>query len=746
MDMGIASFSIYWTISAKAALSDHPRAMLDVMPIPTRQDTIPPPLPEPQQSQQRSTLMHVDLMEPDGCLLAELPRLGFDVLSVDVFDTAITRCLETPVDVFALTEQRLVGAIGAVAHGFGWLRERAEEEARALARAAGREEVSLADIHACLWPLRPELRPHGAAIWHEEIAAETSVLRPVPEIAELVARVRAKGRRVVFVSDMYLPGAEIDRLLRACGFDPSEGLLVSSETGRTKATGSQWAVLRKLVGESARILHIGDDQWSDVASPRKHGIGGWLFSAARSDRRLGGPLTPAILPYSRLARAARLADPATGTGACPVTADAERDPADFMRRLGETWGAVVVGSFIRWLEEKARQHRLTHLFFCARDGWLPYHAWKAAGCDTRTGVETGYLYVSRRALNLAEAALDEERGKLSARSLERLAAGELPVRTLLSRSNLLQCERLRADAAQEFGGLDTLLKWPEGTWRFRDLLTRHQTDVLRALQPFHEAAAGYLHQTLPSTGRVGIVDIGWHGTLQSSIVRQLGPRTERPALFGFYYGLWPRAHARRPFTGWMEGCFTNDFWPPEERRGLHSAVAILENLHVAPHGSTIGYRLADCQWTPILQDSPIERAQHAAMIAPFQESSVAAVSRLFADMDSSTAILQQLDWKAGLAAIERLSLSPTLEERTVLGKIVHAVEFEHSKFRPLIPDPAEGEAPPWPWRTDWPGGTALAWQDAAKEQAANQEWREVVLAKVHSFRDGLDPRSARMFP
>jgi FMN phosphatase YigB (HAD superfamily) len=691
--------------------------------------------------------MQIDLEKLDRCLLADLSRFEFDVLSVDVFDTAVTRCLETPVDVFALIEQRLAGTIGKMANGFAWLREHAEEEARAAARAAGREEVSLADIHACMWKLRPELRPYETTIRREEIAAEESVMRPVPRVAELVAQARAEGRRIVFVSDMYLPRSDISLLLRSCGYDPSGGLLVSSETGRTKASGSQWAVLRELVGERSRILHIGDDPWSDVASPRRHGIAGWLFSAARSDRRPGGPLTPAILPYSRLARAKRLAElnaPSGGvrgdaTDACP-------DPVGFMRRLGGSWGAIVVASFIRWLEEKVRQQRITHLYFCARDGWLLYRAWEAAGCGARTDVTTSYIYVSRRSLNLAEAALGAGRGgRLSAHSLECLVKGELPVETLLSRSGLLQCAGLRIDAVREFGALDAVVRWPQGAAQFRQLLVRHQADVLQALQPFREAAAGYLHQMMPSAGKIGLVDIGWHGTLQASIARLLGLRAEQPALSGFYFGLWPRAQVLRPLTGWMEGCFTNDFWPVQERRGLLSAVALLENLNLAPHGSTIGYQRTNREWTPILQNSPVEAAQHASLIAPFQDSTVEAVARLFAKDESGAAGLQELDWKAGLAAIERLSLSPTPEERAVLGGILHAVEFEHSKFRRLIPVPAGDEAPPWPWATDWPGGTALAWRDAGRERAAGPDWHETVLARIQSFREGLDPRTSRMF-
>lgn len=673
----------------------------------------------------------------DGALPA-LPIADVDVVSIDVFDTAITRILEAPVDVFALLEQRLASSLRLSAKGFATLRERAEEEARHLAREAGREEVTLTEIYHRLGDMRPDLQRHAESILADELATEESVIRPVPEMVDFVRSARGFGHRVVFVSDMYLPRTAIERLLHVCGYDTHDGILVSAETGRTKWSGSQWAVLRDLVGIDARILHIGDDEWSDVGSPQRHGIGGWLFAAAKSDRRPGGPLAPATLPFSRRARAVNLA---ARRGGSPITPASHPDRfSEFMRGFGESWGAVVLGAFVRWLEARVRQHRLTHLLFCARDGWLPYRVWQAAGCQTRTGIEASYVYVSRRSLNLAEAAMDTGRGQLSDASLMRLGAGDLPVQTLLARSGLLRCHALVADAVREFGGLEQRVASPDGTARFRALLIRHQREVLEALQPFLAAAEGYVHAAAPATGRVGVVDIGWHGTLQSSLARLLARRATRPVLFGMYFGLWPRAQRLRPVTGWMEGCFTNDFRPFEEQSGLHNAVALLENLNLAPHGSTMGYRLVGGVWTPLLQE--VDEVQHRTLIAPFQDATVDTVARLF--VEGSKTAVEELDPRAGLAAIERVALSPTHEERVVLGAIRHASEFDHSQFRPLVMPLEPNEVPPWPGATDWALGNALAWQETART-ATNPAWRELVFARTRSVVARLDARTARQF-
>ena len=114
----------------------------------------------------------------------------FDVLSLDVFDTAITRSVECPVDVFALAEERLVSELGSVARGYAELRETAEEQSRTILRSIGKEEVRLADILRQIAARRPDLSKHVALLHTTELACELEVTRPVPAIAALYQRAR----------------------------------------------------------------------------------------------------------------------------------------------------------------------------------------------------------------------------------------------------------------------------------------------------------------------------------------------------------------------------------------------------------------------------------------------------------------------------------------------------------------------------------------------------------------------------
>ncbi len=82
---------------------------------------------------------------PDAAWLAAFSTAlaAADVLSLDVFDTALTRLCDAPVDAFALAEARLVAEVGEAARGYAVARELAELDARAEAHLRGHDDITL---------------------------------------------------------------------------------------------------------------------------------------------------------------------------------------------------------------------------------------------------------------------------------------------------------------------------------------------------------------------------------------------------------------------------------------------------------------------------------------------------------------------------------------------------------------------------------------------------------------------------
>ena len=132
----------------------------------------------------------------------------FDAVAFDVFDTLIKRDVAVPTGLF-----RLMG------DDFYAARILAEREAR----AAQSREVTLAEIYA-----RPCLARYDAAA---ECAAELAACAANKPVLDAVQTLKKQGKKLYYISDMYLPQTQIDAMLRRCGYPCFDGGFVSCTYG-----------------------------------------------------------------------------------------------------------------------------------------------------------------------------------------------------------------------------------------------------------------------------------------------------------------------------------------------------------------------------------------------------------------------------------------------------------------------------------------------------------------------------------
>lgn len=135
------------------------------------------------------------------------------------------------------------------------------------------------------------LDPALASVLAEvEFDCELGCLVGNAELAATLTRHRAAGRRVVFASDMYLPADLIARLIR--GLLPElelDGGYSSADIGMTKRGGGLFRVLMEQERVPAEaILHMGDSETADVATPRSMGIHVLHTPRPRSWQRING--------------------------------------------------------------------------------------------------------------------------------------------------------------------------------------------------------------------------------------------------------------------------------------------------------------------------------------------------------------------------------------------------------------------------------------------------------------------------
>jgi FMN phosphatase YigB (HAD superfamily) len=211
----------------------------------------------------------------------ELCRLidGCGALSLDVFDTAILRRVAEPVHVFALVQRHYRQERRGAVTPFDFARERVAAERRARDQIwfhHRRGEITLDEIYQQLeappdWE-RDQLR-------RLELDAERALCARNEYIHAAYEHARRRGKRTLFTSDMYLPADFIAAMLRDCGYEPDGCLYVSSACGgATKHSGALYRhVAAELAIDPGRVLHIGDNPFSDVAMALRNGVSAVLY-------------------------------------------------------------------------------------------------------------------------------------------------------------------------------------------------------------------------------------------------------------------------------------------------------------------------------------------------------------------------------------------------------------------------------------------------------------------------------------
>ena len=104
------------------------------------------------------------------------------------------------------------------------------------------------------------------------MALERQTLQPNPEIQQVFNYAKQQGKRIIIVSDMYLPEDFLTQVLQEKGFTGFEKLYVSNAVRKLKGTGALYRhVAQELKVAPEDFLHIGDNFKSDVRRAKEAG-------------------------------------------------------------------------------------------------------------------------------------------------------------------------------------------------------------------------------------------------------------------------------------------------------------------------------------------------------------------------------------------------------------------------------------------------------------------------------------------
>ena len=327
-----------------------------------------------------------------------------DIISFDIFDTLISRKTYLPKDIWDIEEQNL---------NKKWNKQTNFKEVREYAASLLKEDnYNLKQIYEMLGEVTNWDEEEITEAEQMELDLEEQLILPRDTIIFLCKELIDFGKKVFFISDMYLPIEWYEKILKKIGIScKREQIWISCEKRASKSRGDLWEKYQREVVQGRRALHIGDDSNADVKKAESNGIKTYQVFSNKDILRHSS--MKKIEPYICSKMASRISS--------LILQKKINDPFILNEKKGkiyfqspEEFGYCVYGpvilNFLVWLIKDAKKKGIDNLVFFARDGYFliedyEYFLKKILKKDLYP--QSQYLLISRRVAMIANTAKKE---------------------------------------------------------------------------------------------------------------------------------------------------------------------------------------------------------------------------------------------------------------------------------------------------------------------------------------------------
>jgi len=442
-----------------------------------------------------------------------------------------------------------------------------------------------------------------------ELSIEIKRTQVDPDIEDFLKQF--SSRNTLFLSDFYMNSGMLKRLLEQKGVSHLYDDGISScDVGLNKRSGTLFKHVHDLYSVTpSDHVHIGDHPWSDVEAPQKLGITSMLFSpseshAARHQRESLFVSREALFEHLRQLSV---------QAAASIPLDLEKTGIAAFR-FGIEAAPLFIG-FALWIAEQAITQRLNRVFFLTREGEFFLRIYRELFPDNQLfGHQlpaVGELEVSRLSTfvaSMSEPSVDELNriwrlnqsqrvsGLFSSLGLDHSDFTEIMSEIGLDESDVI-------DAPQNSIPLSKLIR----SEAFRD-------GVNQKIIEQRELLVEYLkNKGMNVREQIGIVDIGWRGTIQDNLAR-----IESTTHFhGMYIGLRKMLNPQTSNTS--KSAYAADESLNADTGKLFESFAVLEMLCTSNKGSTEKYVRSQGQVEAYRNVSDEENSSFYQFSSHFQE-------------------------------------------------------------------------------------------------------------------------------
>lgn len=181
----------------------------------------------------------------------------YDIITFDIFDTLITRIIYKPDDLFKLMQRIIKNRYGTEVD---YLKVRKEAERKAVEEYAA--FCNIDNIYQYLPEVSDFTVEQAEELKQLEIDLEFKVCIPRKDVLKIFNQLVAADKKIILISDMYLPSQIVEEILKKCGYTGYSDLWISCEKGVRKDTDTIWDVFFKQY-EARETIHVGDNCQSD---------------------------------------------------------------------------------------------------------------------------------------------------------------------------------------------------------------------------------------------------------------------------------------------------------------------------------------------------------------------------------------------------------------------------------------------------------------------------------------------------
>ena len=460
----------------------------------------------------------------------------YDVISFDIFDTAILRYVSRPQDIFKLIEKAYS------LDDFTTKRRQVELELR---QEFSQKEITIEQIYEKLGQLynRDELMKI-------EIELEKRLTTVNPTIFDVYQKALNQNKKVIFTSDMYLPYEVIEEILNSNGYTQYDQLFVSSSYETSKHLGGLYQKVKEHY-PNCKIIHFGDNLYSDIIMARKNGI------------------TPYYVKKEKIKSSENIEK------FISKVTNSSNGWETFWEKIGfEKIGLAYYG-FVRWIISELNKQQPDKVLFLSRDGFIMHQLYQKMS----NKYPNQYVYVSRKALSFpllksAREMVDYYLGYdvITYQNFFDIISLDLNEYEL----KLKQFEIDTSALILNHVAREKLVLFLESIWK----------DINQLQEEQHKRILKYIRQSVGYAKNLAIVDLGWKGTIQNFIEQYLNEIDSDIQVKGYYLGIG----TKNPRMKQEYQCYLFDKGElVADHAKLKYGATIIEYFFSAPHGTVRGY-------------------------------------------------------------------------------------------------------------------------------------------------------------